>query len=223
MQRFVTGTIFQKKSGWYSQKTFILNANIRKTIGTAQGTTKIPNEDLAVERMHLQFIFSTEEKEITIQDSSSFGSYYQINEPNIPHLLIDNSFIVGNTICTLIEKEERQKFILILSPLIKSGKKNTECTIDPTKEIIIGREPEKTMENAEYIQLGKDSTLSKTHCKLKYNQIEKNWEIQDLNSRNGTFIGLGKKQLKIQWDQTIRIGIHTFVYFSQEIRGVPNS
>ncbi len=64
-----------------------------------------------------------------------------------------------------------------------------------------------------------DPAISRSHCKICFDPICEKWTATDFGSLNGVYVKTEKgKPAKVGWEQNIRIGKQTYVYFSMDKR-----
>ena len=203
-QSLIAATAFQPYVECHFQNTSIISANgsIDKKVPLISSL----RDDKTLETFSITYKICKSGVEVT--NKSSFGWYLKLIKENIE--LENNQFVISNTKIELVKKDGQWHLIWELI----DGEKRHSKKIDRRKTYFIGRETQKTEEGEKSIIIKNDLSISRTHCKLYFE--EGRWMIQDMNSRNGVYIKINTGDSKIvKWDQTLRIGKDTYMYFSK--------
>jgi len=183
---------------------------------TTIGKKDIPKQFQSMEKVsdvHFDYTFSRKKKQVEIKPKDkSFGVYSFANESKTT-VVGNRSFILANTKFTIIDFNSNPNNAVLQYSNITEEKEPAYTSLKKDKVYIIGRSPT-TQENEEIVEVDTDPKISRSHCKLFFNKETLEWNIEDLNSHNGIYVKLKRSRQTIKWDQFVRIGVSTYVYFS---------
>ena len=185
-------------------------------------------EDTMVDNLHFEYWYSEKNHKIMIKNKSKFGCFFKHENGEVD--IENKQFLISDTLFE-IKKDNNGEYVLKYNDieaehLLKGHKKlisenlsdqdtsDSEPESQKKKKYHIGRYG-KLNQDENKISLDDDLGVSREHCCLNYKDDK--WHIEDENSLNGVYIKRGeKKGEKLEWDQRIRIGMDTFIYFSEE-------
>ena len=218
--QIITSTLFQPNDDAFVQCTRRIDPNSDKaSIGSLDLPRSSLRPDSKLDQIHISYGYSQDAKGVVISNQSRFGSFLRAITPQVA--LEANAFIIGHTMIKLKKKGrdwKLKKIHLCETPPEKVEK----YTINEATTFYFGRVKRNTVLPEESIVIEDDSAISRNHCKLHYDSKYSMWVVEDLGSLNGVYVKAAKnKEMRIEWDQTIRLGLRTYMYFSTDRIGEP--
>ena len=121
-------------------------------------------------------------------------------------------FYAGMTIFEIVEKSDECSL-----KYDRDSKTTISIKLDRKNSYCIGRKPESAKHCTPIKIENSDSSISRCHCILSYDNSSKCWTLTDNSSSNGTFLHAGNGEISVEWEQLIRVDEHRYCYFSQDV------
>ena len=172
--------------------------------------------DQSLRNFKINYSYTPQSNQISIEIiKSQFGVYLLLDTETI---IIDESvksFILGDTIFAISTQLKDSGVAYDLTYMNVKEKIVTRDILMPGFSYCIGRAPE-LMDKLYGITITHDEFISRCHAILNFNDELKTWLMKNNSSLNGIFVENSKLKFKLAWDQLIRIGMNTYLYFSTD-------
>ena len=128
--------------------------------------------------------------------------------------------MLGDTLLKL--RKSKKDGSHVLKAALQEAGNTTKQKLDPNTVYVIGRMKRKLSNEdtfnapVEHIVLPLDHTISRSHCLLKFDPGKQEWLVTDLDSINGVFTKMPAEEARVEWEQIIRVGELTYLYFNKE-------
>lgn len=162
----------------------------------------------AIENCKLAFKITSEEKPIIVVSKADTECYYKIDgEIEIKD---KTRLMLGDSLIKASHKNDI--WYIKTSNTNMIPKTTNEYQLNPKLHYNIGRLQK---DSEDHITLLGDTDISRRHCKLWFEDGK--WKLKDLGSLNGTYARLMVgEEIRINWEQELRVGIDLYLYFTTE-------
>ncbi len=212
MTSAVTITVTSSDGKNTTQRTSLLKSGARGILSRKSLAGLSLPDDEVVSDYRLQYVYNERTKKVTVEPlNSAFGAYRKIESGYVAPGAGANSFILGDTLFTLVE--DSGCFSLTY---VKIGEECGMSTMKLDKKLtyMVGRAPSARAQQG-LIRISGDPDISRNHCWLWYKEELGQWLVADNSSSNGVYVRLNTRYT-VRWDELIRIGKRVNVYFSMD-------